>query len=563
MNGGLCWLGIACALAVVRPAAAVQRGDALITVERTAPGSWRTTYRLPSPTTTLRFARRANFYRERVWTVETPGYHLGRSGDWQVAALDSGATPQSTIVFTFPQFTETIPKEYELFQPFTDGAVALYTGHFYVTPEGPAYRDTTELRTLRIVPPAGAHTIVRGRVLQGTVTVPDSVGDGTYVYLGSATPIETPDLVAIVDPGMPAWLGELFTRRLPELFAAYTSHFGTPLPWKPVVLYSFNDTAISGYNSGGGTLTGLINMTLTGSAWRTPNPEATEQAFHLLAHESAHLWNGQLVQAEGGGGSWMHEGGAEAMANDMLLAFGIIDSTRHRANQETALNRCAASAARGPLNEAGTRGDFRDYYECGVVMALWTEGLVRRGDERRSLFSFWRDLVAAARNAGGRYDQTLYFSVLRHDGASPGAVDSMRSFVTSTNAFDVALRGLGAAGVRVAPSEGAPPPAFQQDLARRAFAHLMTVQCRRTNFYSGAPIVTGIVPGCEPFTRELRVDQVAGFRVRDQGAALYDAVLARCGAGGSVDLEDDTGDTIGAVTCDRPLAPRPPWYVLH
>src|SRR6185503_4914726 len=163
-------------------------------------------------------------------------------------------------------------------------------------------------------PPQGTHVVVGGRVERGVAAFLDSLDDGTYAYIGTAKPIETPDVLAIVDSSMPAWLRELFDRNLPALFHEYAKRFGTALPWKPVVLFSF-DSSGTGYSSGGGTLTGLISMVLTGSAWRTPSRTAMEQGFHLIAHESAHLWNGQLVSnANSGRGAWMHEGSADAMA---------------------------------------------------------------------------------------------------------------------------------------------------------------------------------------------------------------------------------------------------------
>src|SRR5215471_9540158 len=123
-----------------------------VSLERLATGAWRATYHLSAPTPALRFERTASFFRERVWTVVTPGYHLGRDGDRQVVRVASGATPQREIVFEFPEYTESLPKEYELFLPFTGGAVAVYTGHFYAAPivDGTA---AGTVRTIDVTPP--------------------------------------------------------------------------------------------------------------------------------------------------------------------------------------------------------------------------------------------------------------------------------------------------------------------------------------------------------------------------------------------------------------------------
>lgn len=535
-----------------------------VDIVRVTPHRWRATWRLPAPVTALIFDRPAAFFRERVWTVTTPGYRLARVGEREALVLDTGATAQRELSVDFGEYAETLPKEYELFQVFGDGAVALYTGHFDARPVGPAYPDSTWIRTVRIEPPPGTHAVLRGQVLPGPATFSDSAGDGTYVYLGGATPIETPDMLAIVDAGMPAWLSEMFEDHLPGIFATYRTRLGAALPWKPTVLYSFRDTAVAGYSSGGGTLTGLINMTLTGSAWRTPNAAATERAFHLIAHEASHLWNGQLARTDGAaGGAWMHEGSADAMADALLRSEGIVDSARARARETEAINLCAAAVAAGPVRTAIDRGAIRAVYDCGFVMAIWTGAAVRAVHPDEGLFGFWRRLLHAAQAHGGSYDEARYFAVLREAGVGDTVIRQMQSFLTATDSMDLAIRGLRAAGIPVHEGTGAPPLALQRQFARSALVHLMRQACHgRVDFNWGVPVRTGAVPGCTPFAGAMEVYRLDGFALGDEGAAAYDALVAACASGGSVTLQDEARQPLTDVPCTQPLAPRRPWYVL-
>jgi hypothetical protein len=533
-----------------------------VSLERLANGTWRATYHLSAPTSALKFERPASFFRERVWTVVTPGYQLGRDGDRQVARVASGATPQREIVFEFPEYTTTLPKEYELFLPFTGGAVAVYTGHFYATPivDGTA---AATLRTIDITPPDGMKAVVRGRVVTGRVTFSDSIGDGTYVYLGNTTPIETPDVVAIVDPGTPSWLQALFNNDLPRLFAAYRERVGYPLPWKPVVLFSFGDSARPGVSSGGGTLTGVVNMTFTGRDWLQQTPALTEQAVALIAHESAHLWNAHLAaNADQATGSWMHEGSADAFATEMLYALGVIDSARYRERREEAINQCATAAALGSVATAGSRNAIREIYDCGFVLTMWTAAAVHRASSTANAFTFWHDLIASARTSGGTYDQARYFAVLEREHVPDSVIAGMKGFVATRDGMRIAIDGLRAAGVLVEEGSGAPPVGVQQQAARLAMAHLMSQACGRINFTFGPSIKTGAVIGCEPFAAEHIVFAVDGHLVRDDGAAVYDTVRVACAAAHGVSLQRDDGSTIVSVPCQRPLAPRPVWYVL-
>ena len=535
-----------------------------VAMQRLEDGRWRATWELAEPAPVLRFDRPAQFYREHVWTIVTEGYRFGRTRGWQVLEVEPGATPRATITVEFPEYTQHIPKEYELFQPFGDGAVALYTGHFYASPRGAGVTDSTVIRTIRLTPPPGARAIVRGEIREGPFDWSDAIGDGTYVYLGTTDPIETEDLVAIVDAHVPAWLGEEMYRRLPELFAAYARRLEASLPWKPLVFYSFDAAEAPGLSSSGGTLTGLIQMTLSGTGWLEQSPGATEHALQFLAHEAAHLWNGQLVTSAGGGASWMHEGAADAMARDLLLAFGVIDLDGHRAGREAALNQCftALALGDGPIATAHERGAFRLFYDCGEVMALWTDAALRRVNADADLFTFWRDLIHAARAGGGTYDVGMYFRVLADRGVPRRTRETMGAFLSARPAVEIGLQGLRAAGIDVRPGDGTPPPTVGQELVRRVVMHLMRTACGRVSFWAGDPMVTAAIPDCAPFATEHRVHAIQGERVGGDAGALYDAVAAACRGGSPVRLEALDGSVLADVVCSAALPDRPPWYVL-
>ena len=562
--GGRCPLWLTVLLLLGLDAAGAQEAPQVV-IQRLDNGRWRATWELAEPAPVLRFERPAEFYRERVWTVVTEGYRFGRTQGRQTLEIMDGAAARARITVEFPQYTRPIPKEYELFQPFGDGAVAMYTGHFYASPRG-GVSDSSWIRTLRLTPPAGARAIVRGESHDGAFRWTDPLGDGTYIYLGTTSPIETADLVAIVDPRMPRWLADEMHARLPQLFATYAERFDAGLPWKPLVFYSFDDVEAPGLSSSGGTLTGLIQMTLIGSAWREPGPDATEHAFQFLAHEAVHLWNGQLVSSSGGGGSWMHEGSANAIARDLLLESGITDAEGHRAGRELALNQCfvALALGDGPVATAHERGAFRVFYDCGELMALWTDAEVRRASPGATLFTFWRDLIAAARADRNRYTEDTYFRVLGDAGVPERAVAAMRAFLTADTPVPIATRGLADAGVRLEPGHGAPPPTLGHELVRRVVGHLMRAMCGgRMSFWSGDPVVTAAIDDCPPFATRHEVHGIQGVPVGGDAAALFDAVAAACAAGDRIRLAGRDDTVLADFACGAPLGARPAWYALR
>ena len=448
-----------------------------------------------------------------------------------------------------------------MFQPFSDGAVAIYTGHLHASAIGRAVGDSTRVDAIRVIPREGQHPVAQGRVQRGVLDFVDSLEDGTYVYIGTATPIETSDVIAIVDPGMPSWLKESFDRNVPALFREYTNRLGAVLPVKPIVYFSFDQRG-SGRASGGGTLAGLINMVLSGNEWRVQTPAAREQAFWLIAHESAHMWNGQLVSnADDGSHSWMHEGSADAMANDMLLRFGIVDSTTFHARREFALNNCLAAVATGSVETALRRGSTQSVYDCGFVMSMWAEALTRRSNAAVDLFGIWRALIASTRSKGS-YDADRYFSTLASLGVTDDAVGRMRAFVASTDSASIALAGLREAGISAHVAEGSLPRAYQQRLARSALGHLMQQACSRVSFNWGDTVRTIAIPSCAPFAREHAVFRIQAIRVSDEGAALHDAVRKACAAGEGVTLHGKDNVLLATVPCTRALPERVPYYRL-
>ena len=371
-------------------AVACARDDATprVLVEPVASGDWRATWDAGTPVESLRFVRAAGFLREREWRVVTPDYAFRRDGDAQVLALNAGGTAADRIVIEFPRNTDPIERDYELFNTFTDGSVALFLGHFAATLNAAAMIDR-----VTVVPPAGQRVV-----------------GGDYAYVGTIDPVEHERLTAIVDPGLPPWLASSLTHYTPQLFDFYAARTGRALAEKPVVLLSFEPDA-PGRSVTGGVVGNQVQLRVVGDGWRADDPWAVRAALRLLAHEAAHLWNGNdALDAP----AWMHEGGAEAFADEALHALGIFDDADLRAAYATALAACADGVRRA--------------YTCGEAAAWGTDLAVRAAQPGVDLFSFWGALVARAANEGGYYGPDDYFEGVAAFGVPVAAVTALRRF---------------------------------------------------------------------------------------------------------------------------------------
>lgn len=499
---------------------------------------WRATWQLPAPARELRFDRPADAFRKDHFEVLTPGYAFARDGEHEVLRTDG--EPASTIAVRFKPFARHLPKDYEFFQLFSDGSVAIYTGHLL------AKQDEVLIRDFRFVPRAGERIVSGGKRHSSPVAWTDVPGQGTYVYFGSIVPMESKDTISIVDPGLPDWLEKRTRDALPRLFDLYARRLGAKLPERPTVLFSYKLSENSGYFSSGGTLPGLIQLGIDGTGWQTESEEGLLQLLHFLAHEAAHLWNGQIVQYPEEAQAWMHEGSADGLAERALVDMGVMDEARFLRYQTEALNQCRRGLGTEPLQTAAKRGRFELYYSCGNTLALLTEKLADR-----DLFSFWSSLVARAlAKPGKNYDAADYYALLGDD------ADTIRAFVERPASPDALTAALQSRGVTISTPDS-PPSEYGQPLARDALIHLLAGVC--TGNYGFNTTATGFTiktpVNCKGLNSGDVVELIGGHHVLRTGHLAWDHVQEHCGTTQPV-LLGIAGRTV-ELPCTKPVAARP------
>lgn len=524
-----------------------------ITLEKEPAGEhWRATWHLDAPARELRFERNDSPFRGGLFEVLTPGFTIQHDGELEV--LRTEGEPVRSVTVRFPEFTRALEKEYNFFQKFSDGSVAIYTGHLVAQP---AQCDDCFIRTFRFIGPPATAMVVGGRVVASPFEWRDEQRQGSYIYFGNIAPVESAELITIIDPAVPDWLEEETKRALPRLFALYTERFGVDLPTRPTILFNYVDNGHSGYSNQGGTLPGQVQLTLDGAAWAERSDSALLHLFHFLAHESVHLWNGQVIHYPGTEDSWMHEGSADALAQRTLLELGLVDEAAFLAYQSSALNECRKGLGGFPLRDAAKRGNFSLYYSCGNMLALLTES----STADRRLFHFWKDLIERTR-ASGEYAAEDYFAVWRASGADADDVEAVRAFVErSAGANDLAAM-LAANGVATI-EEANPPDGYGQSVARDTLLAILKEQCR--SGYSFNASTSGLalakLKDCGAVPSPGIVTAIGGHDVLREGERTWDALYERCGTGGSVSLRimrDGAEQTVD-VPCTKPVPARPPY----
>ena len=360
-----------------------------------AVGAWEVRYALPSLTRELRFARaNARGHRAATWSPTDPQFEIATAGEEEIIRRRDGGPFRHASFRMAPRYA-VLEKDYAPFSPFGDGGMLVYTGQFHACAGA---CKGGEAFALRLQPPRDSHAIVHGKRVDRVDFIDE--GDGTNLYVGRATPVDTPDVVAVIDQAFPVDTRARLESLLPRLMAYYGGEFGA-LPSRPMLYASRDeDHPGGGYGYQGGTLPGQVFMHFYGRHAAFATPEFAARVDWFFAHEAAHLYQGYTALADEGD-SWIHEGGADALAAVGLQALGVADEVAVQARLQQAVGNCAKGIDERPLKLAHTGGSFEAMYACGFVLQMAVDSAARRaGDGACGLACVWRDFQQAV--GGGK-----------------------------------------------------------------------------------------------------------------------------------------------------------------
>lgn len=314
-------------------------------------------------------------WRPGSWTVETPGVRLVRLGRHDALVAEGGDVPRRVRI-RFVPFTEGLAAEYVPALAFTDGSVALWSGHFHLIPLGSrAAAEALPLDLNGLDLPGGGEVAFRdaaGPVLHGgrrwgSATL---AGGKTYVLFGPAEPIVTDDIATVIDPALPRWLAREIGAFTPAVLARFADALGPRPGPKPMLLVSWAGATPGKTSMGGSTLDGQVAIAFEGEGVLAETAGLRDHARWFIAHEAAHFWLGQTVTYEAARDAWITEGGADLLAVRALAAMD--PAYDPRPFLQRSLDECIALAD-DPVAAAHERGEHRAFYACGALFALAAE----------------------------------------------------------------------------------------------------------------------------------------------------------------------------------------------
>lgn len=393
--------GVIGLLAMMRPfASEAAEPDLQIFVEQLAGADMRVSYEWRRPQRELIFRSVSGGYRERRWQVETEGFELRRGASEDFIIRTDGKRFGRVTLIAKPDLIR-LPKEYQPIAAYGEGGALIYTGHFW-----PVVKSGTRVNTtFSFQPRSGGAATAFGDHVSGFADWRSPMAHPAFVYMGPLTPVTTAHVSALIDPAAPEWVKQEFHDISAEAFDHFAEVFGGGPDAKPNLFL----TAPLGSDPGrlsfaGDALPGQFQVTLVGGAWREQSDKAVDIFRQSMIHEAFHLW--QSAHAQPGDedtAAWIHEGGADAVAAETMVALGHWDASALHRFSERARRECVEGIEDGPLAAAHARGDFRALYGCGVVIA---EAIARA--DGTTTTDFWRDFMAAVR-AGDGYSADFFY----------------------------------------------------------------------------------------------------------------------------------------------------------
>jgi hypothetical protein len=310
--------------------------------------------------------------------VLTPGVRLERLGNYDALVSDGGPVP-GHVRLRFTPYVGDIEGGYDPALALSDKSVALYAEQFKLVPmpSSDAARhvpdDTSEMAQIDR-PTRMTFIDHAGPVLfHGKREVRAIQDDGqAYILFGKAEPRIGPAMTTILDPALPAWLGDYLNRELPRILSQYQNQLGPSPVGQPTLLVSWAGPTAHQISLSGSVLPGMVVMKLDGEGLLKPSEKVSHYARWFVSHEAAHFWLGQAVHYSNRSESWITEGGAELLAFRATAAADPSFDIKGRLSEAKA--ECAPFLARGGIASAYQRqDDFRAYYACGAIIALAAE----------------------------------------------------------------------------------------------------------------------------------------------------------------------------------------------
>lgn len=357
-------------------------------IVKSSNNAWLVIYTVKEPVKRLGFVSNPDSARTERWIPTDAEFEVVVDNKKEYVQQKDGSTFSQVSISLTPTYTH-LTKDYAPFSPFSDGGNLIYTGRLFACVN--ECGGATNVWKMTIEVPDSEHIIVNGKVITPTYSWLDS-DDGMNVYVGTQTPVETANVIAVIDDGLPAAVKRSLDTNIPRLMDFFEHKLGKISGTKPTLFASYAN--IDGHSSQGGTLPKQIFM-----HWNLNNLEKsslehdfTNKTFWFFAHEVAHFYQEDDKTPLYGEGeeSWLHEGHADWLAFKALAELSPKTQQFLDAKVTSFTQTCAEGLAAVSLSEAADNGRFDLYYSCGLLIHKAIDEALA-GEPDKDIYALWNE----------------------------------------------------------------------------------------------------------------------------------------------------------------------------
>lgn len=395
--------------------------DLLIRIEQKADGPWDVAYELDRARSVLDLGRDLEGFRAQNWKIETEGVVFSNAGGRDLLVSEKGRNLPDRIKVSVTPAPSDFRKDYDPFISMGDGGVLFYTGHFI-----PLADDKRRLPArLTVVPSPGAAVSAFGETKDKFEDWESPYNHPAFIYVGKTNAATSEAMSAITDSAAPAWIVAELAGFAPAIANALHQLLERALPAPPNVFVAMGDLSEEGRLSySGDALPGQFQMTLAGGAWKAASVEAVGVLRRSTAHEAAHLWQAATRPKSDAVPGWIHEGGANALAAEALVAAGYWSKSERDADFAAARAQCERTLTQLSLQRAESEGLWDGVYACGQVVNVAAAG-------KKGAASFWSEFVGRTARTG--YDEADFLA-LAEERAGPDVARAIRDLARINDA---------------------------------------------------------------------------------------------------------------------------------
>ena len=355
---------------------------------------------LEIPTQALDFGRiidAEGARRAALWTPTADGFaFVERAGRLYGVRDDASDFDRMTFTLDLPRARisgDYLPGYILADGPGGGGHQVIYTGHIW------PYSDYG-----RRMPVSFSFTPRAGGLVSGfNETAPiftdwQSPFDHPAFVLFSKNPplYQAETSIAIVSAGdLPAWIVADATFLAERAVALLGDRFDRHLAVRPTLFLARGAETNShetSFRFAGDALPAQIMAVLEGRPWRQRSHTGEDVLERALVHEIVHLWQSSLRPANSDVPAWIHEGAAEAIAAETLLAMGRWTHQEYAGFLAKARADCANGMRNKRLDTLTKASHFRTVYACGHMMAQLAAHQAP-GHSKAPVTDFWRDYM--------------------------------------------------------------------------------------------------------------------------------------------------------------------------